>query len=73
MSDACLNFHTDMAAVRLLLGNSDKTHVPHREEYNAIITAKQIQIHMTILETYYDLWKFKLNAQKITVLARSNT
>lgn len=41
------------------------------QSYNAIIAAKQIQIHLTLLEKYYKHWKIKINEAKTEVIVFS--
>lgn len=40
----------------------------YANSHNAIVAAKQIQIHLSILEPYYKKWKIKLNEQKTEVI-----
>ena len=40
----------------------------YAHSYNAIIAAKEIQTHMTILEPYYRKWKIHLNETKTEVI-----
>ncbi|KAK2577940.1 hypothetical protein KPH14_012919, partial [Odynerus spinipes] len=40
----------------------------YAHSFNAIIAAKQVQIHMSILENFYKTWKISLNAAKTDVI-----
>lgn len=40
----------------------------YANSHSAIVAAKQIQIHMSILEPYYNKWKIKLNEDKTEVI-----
>ena len=43
----------------------------YTHSFNAIVAAKQIQIHIYILEKYYDKWKININPDKTEIIVFS--
>lgn len=40
----------------------------YAHSFSAVVAAKQVQIHLNLLEHYYQLWKIKLNTTKTEVI-----